>query len=517
MNPPVRNCAIYTRKSSEEGLDQDFNSLDAQRESCQAYIASQKAEGWVAIKENYDDGGFSGGNVQRPALQKLLADIKADKIHIIVVYKIDRLTRSLMDFAKLVEVFDQHQVTFVSVTQSFNTTNSMGRLTLNVLLSFAQFEREVTGERIRDKIAASKKKGMWMGGTPPMGYDLDNHQLLVNEENAKIVRHIFERYLVLGCVSSLQKELKRGGYKSALRLSLKGNSSGGCDFSRGILYKILKNTAYIGRIKHKDVSYDGQHESIILQDIWDAVQFKLSQNASVARGDKKTAELNSLKGILFDSEGTPYSPSYTNKGKKRYRYYISQNLLQYKDHPKGVLSRIPAHAIESAVVNAIKQNLKNENGIAELLGLDIREDCDAIDYIQRHYESFSDNELISVIGKIRLDTDILMIDINLHLMRELIARRLVLKMPPNEDKETACIKASYHARKSYLGSVIVEPKSDNNILNNLHPKAQKTLVRGIIWRDQHFQGMTLNEIASREGLSATYVANTIYQSFITLS
>lgn len=235
MKPPVRHCAIYTRKSSEEGLDQDFNSLDAQRESCQAYIASQKAEGWVAIKENYDDGGFSGGNVQRPALQKLLADIKAGKIHIIVVYKIDRLTRSLMDFAKLVEIFDQHQVTFVSVTQSFNTTNSMGRLTLNVLLSFAQFEREVTGERIRDKIAASKKKGMWMGGVPPMGYDLDNHQLLINEENAKIVRHIFERYLVLGCVSSLQKELKRQGYKSAIRLSLKGKPMTYLPFKRAIL------------------------------------------------------------------------------------------------------------------------------------------------------------------------------------------------------------------------------------------------------------------------------------------
>lgn len=517
MKPPVRNCAIYTRKSSEEGLDQDFNSLDAQRESCQAYIASQKAEGWVAIKENYDDGGFSGGNVRRPALQKLLEDIKAGKIHIIVVYKIDRLTRSLMDFAKLVEIFDQHQVTFVSVTQSFNTTNSMGRLTLNVLLSFAQFEREVTGERIRDKIAASKKKGMWMGGTPPLGYDLDNHQLLVNDKNAKIVRHIFERYLELGCVSSLQKELKMDEYKSPLRVSLKGNSSGNCDFSRGILYKILSNTAYIGRIKHKDLSYDGLHEPIISQDTWDAVQFKLSRNASVARGDKKPSDNNFLKGILFDSEGTPYSPSYTSKGKKRYRYYISQNLLQYKDHPKGVVSRIPAHEIEAAVINAIRQNLKDPQHISELLRLDIHEDCDPIDYIQKHHESFTAHELVSVISKISLDTDILIINVDLHLMCELIAQRLSLKILHGEDKETACIKVPYHTRKSYLGSVVVQPKSDNSFLDDMHPKAQKTLVRGIVWRDEHFQGMTLEEIAKREGLSATYVANVIYQSFVTLS
>jgi site-specific DNA recombinase len=257
---PILRCAIYTRKSSEEGLDQDFNSLHAQREACTAYIASQRHEGWQAIKTHYDDGGFSGGNMERPALKQLLEDIEAGKVNAVIVYKVDRLTRSLIDFAKIIERFDKRGVSFVSVTQQFNTTSSMGRLTLNVLLSFAQFEREITSERIRDKIAASKKKGMWMGGFIPLGYDLKDRKLLINTTEAKTVQYIYHRYLELGCVRLLKEDLDRQGIYSKVR-----GQKGGCSFSRGILYRILSNPIYIGQIRHKGTCHPGQNEEIIDQ------------------------------------------------------------------------------------------------------------------------------------------------------------------------------------------------------------------------------------------------------------
>src|SRR6476660_3001945 len=277
-------CAIYTRKSSEEGLEQAFNSLDAQREACAAFIVSQKHEGWTVLPTLYDDGGFSGGTMDRPALQRLLGDIGTDKIDSVVVYKIDRLTRSLFDFAKIVEVFDAKGVSFVSVTQQFNTTTSMGRLTLNVLLSFAQFEREVTSERIRDKIAASKQKGMWMGGAVPLGYNAVNRKLRINAEEAKTVRLLFELYLKLGSVRQLQDECQRLGLKTKRRTMLDGRHSGGTAFSRGHLYLILSNQIYIGRIPHKGRSYDGEHEAIIDAETWDKVQARLAMNAGRKRG-----------------------------------------------------------------------------------------------------------------------------------------------------------------------------------------------------------------------------------------
>src|SRR5664280_2425165 len=258
--PSVR-CAIYTRKSSEEGLEQSFNSLDAQREACQAFILSQRQEGWKALPDRYDDGGYSGGNLQRPALQRLLEDIEAHKVDTIVVYKVDRLTRSLADFAKIVEALDARGVSFVSVTQQFNTTSSMGRLTLNVLLSFAQFEREVTGERIRDKIAASKRKGMWMGGVPPLGYDLKERKLIVNPKEAQLVCDLYRLYLELGCVSKLKTHLDREGIKSKVRTGAAGNRSGGAAYSRGALYEILKNRIYLGEIVHRDQVYAGEHKA----------------------------------------------------------------------------------------------------------------------------------------------------------------------------------------------------------------------------------------------------------------
>ena len=266
--PQKKVCAIYTRKSTDERLDMEFNTLDAQREACEAYILSQRGEGWQVCAEEYDDGGFSGGNMDRPALARLLEDIRAGKVQIVVVYKIDRLTRSLMDFSKLVDIFDEHGVTFVSVTQSFNTTTSMGRLTLNVLLSFAQFEREVTSERIRDKVAASKRKGMWVGGKPPVGYRIENRRLVIKESEIEVAQLIFDRYLVLGNVRDLKLELDKKGVLSPVRQTLKGKTYGGSKFSRGALYAILKNPAYIGKVPHKCQTYDGLHDGIIDIDVW---------------------------------------------------------------------------------------------------------------------------------------------------------------------------------------------------------------------------------------------------------
>ena len=264
-NKPLRKvrCAIYTRKSSEEGLDMEFNSLDAQRESCEAYIASQKAEGWVPVPDRYDDGGFSGGNLERPALKRLLADIDSGLIDVVVVYKIDRLSRSLMDFSKLVEVFDRNDVTFVSVTQSFNTTTSMGRLTLNILLSFAQFEREVIGERIRDKFAASRRKGMWMGGVPPLGYDVVARKLVVNDAEANLVRHVFRRFLQVGSATLLVKELNAAGHRTKSWMTQDGKERQGVPFTKNFLYKMLGNRVYLGEAVHKGVAHAGEHEAII--------------------------------------------------------------------------------------------------------------------------------------------------------------------------------------------------------------------------------------------------------------
>src|ERR1700688_3188668 len=268
---PKRRCAIYTRKSSEEGLEQEFNSLHAQREACEAYIRSQRHEGWVLIPTAYDDGGFSGGTMQRPGLQHLLADIRLGRVDVVVTYKVDRLTRALADFARLIEIFDKHAVSFVSVTQQFNTTTSMGRLTLNVLLSFAQFEREVTGERIRDKVAASKKKGMWMGGVVSLGYDCIDHKLIVNPKEAHTVREIFRQYLGLGCVMKLKQYLEREQIRSKVRTSKVQDTSGGATFSRGALYHLLNNRVYIGETVHRGQSYPGQHEAIVPRELWNQV------------------------------------------------------------------------------------------------------------------------------------------------------------------------------------------------------------------------------------------------------
>ncbi len=309
----LRRCAIYTRKSSEEGLEQDFNSLDAQREACEAFIASQKREGWSPVGEMYDDGGFSGATIERPAFQRLLKDVGAGRIDVVVVYKVDRLTRSLSDFAKIVDIFDQHAVSFVSVTQQFNTTSSMGRLTLNILLSFAQFEREVTGERIRDKIAASKKKGMWMGGLPSLGYDVKDRKLIVNETEAETVRHIFRRYVELKSVRELKQDLDSAGVVSKVRTASDGSPYGGQPLARGALYLMLQNRIYCGEVVHKGKSYPGEHEPIINEAHWNDVQAILSKNRVDRANGKSGNGPSLLTGILFDAQGGRMSPTHATK------------------------------------------------------------------------------------------------------------------------------------------------------------------------------------------------------------
>lgn len=346
-------AAVYTRKSSEEGLDQEFNSLDAQREACEAYITSQKSEGWSLVRTRYDDGGWSGGNIERPALQELLADVRTGKIDVIVVYKVDRLSRSLSDFAQMVDLFDQHEVSFVSVTQAFNTTTSMGRLTLNVLLSFAQFEREVTGERIRDKIAASKAKGMWMGGFVPLGYDAKDRALVINEKEAQTVRHIFRRYLDLGSVYALHAELEKDGIRTKTRKSRDGSIRGGLAFGRGNLTQLLKNRTYLGEIVHKDTSYPGLHDPIVKQEMFDAVQQKLERNR---RGRRQRAVARApLTGVLFDALGNRMAATHARgRGGQRYLYYISPVPASDPDAAR-VLRRVPAPAIEEILLERLRR------------------------------------------------------------------------------------------------------------------------------------------------------------------
>src|SRR5258706_11110653 len=345
-------CAIYTRKSSEEGLEQSFNSLDAQRDACCAFVLSQKHEGWTALKNPYDDGGFSGGTMERPALQQLLADILTGKVDTVVVYKVDRLTRSLTDFSKIIEVFDSHGVSFVSVTQAFNTTTSMGRLTLNVLLSFAQFEREVTGERIRDKIAASKKKGMWMGGVVSLGYDCVDRKLIVNPNEAHTVREIFRQYLRLGCVMQLKQYLEREQIRSKVRAGKIQNTSGGATFSRGALYHLLNNRIYLGETVHRGQSYPGQHEAIVPRELFNQVSDLLRANNQAHRSKKSQSTPSMLSGIIFDTKGVRFTPTHAVKNGKRYRYYTSQASIQ-KTGETPEITRFPAQGLEALVVSQV--------------------------------------------------------------------------------------------------------------------------------------------------------------------
>ena len=349
-------CAIYTRKSTEEGLDQEFNSLDAQREACAAYVLSQKHEGWSLLPDYYDDGGYSGGNMDRPGLKRLLADVDAGKIDVIVVYKVDRLTRALSDFSKIVDVLDAADASFVSVTQAFNTTTSMGRLTLNVLLSFAQFEREVMGERVRDKIAASKRKGIWMGGPVPLGYDVVDRKLVINEQEADTVRHIFRRYLELGSVRELMAALASEGVRSKVQTMRDGSKRGGVPFVRGPLYCLLKNPIYAGQIQHHKAIYPGQHDALMLIELWDQVQALLKENGASRKRGKNATEPSFLAGRIRDGNGRPMVASHACKGTRRYRYYVT---APDADGGSANVLRLPAGEVERMVRQALANLLRD--------------------------------------------------------------------------------------------------------------------------------------------------------------
>jgi DNA invertase Pin-like site-specific DNA recombinase len=342
-------CAVYTRKSTDEGLDKEYNTLDAQRDSCEAYITSQRAEGWMLLRDHYDDGGFSGGTLERPALKRLLADIEAGQVDVIVVYKIDRLSRSLMDFAKLVEVFDAHNVTFVSVTQSFNTTTSMGRLTLNILLSFAQFEREVIGERIRDKFAASRARGMWMGGTVPLGYDVKDRKLVVNETEAPCVRRAFELFAETG-----------SGVETVRRLRAEGIiTKSGRPLDKGTLYKLLHNRTYVGEAAHKGKVYPGEHQAIVPRDLWDRVHTVMQVSPRARTNENRAQTPALLRGLIFGADGRALSPTYCRKRGRLYHYYVAQRVLKADAAgDERIVRRVSAAEIERAVVDQVRALLR---------------------------------------------------------------------------------------------------------------------------------------------------------------
>lgn len=370
MADRVIRCAIYTRKSTEDGLEQEFNSLDAQYEACAAYSVSQRHEGWKLIPERYDDGGFSGGNMERPGLKRLLADVAAGKVDVILLYKIDRLTRSLSDFSKIVDVLDGAGASFVSITQSFNTTTSMGRLTLNMLLSFAQFEREVTGERIRDKIAASKRKGIWMGGPVPLGYVVRDRKLLIEPDEAEQVRHIMRRYLVLGSVRTLVEELNADGYRTKVQKRTSGPHKGGCLYRRGTIYHMLGNKMYRGDIVHKGTAYPGEHEAVVSEDLWESVQRALAERSQGGTSRRKARWPSLLSSIMYDGEGRPMVPSHTTRTvtskdgatqKRRYRYYQTRS-----DCEGGVAWRVTSTDIDPLIRERLACFLEDQQNIVAM-------------------------------------------------------------------------------------------------------------------------------------------------------
>src|ERR1700686_83505 len=447
-------CAIYTRKSSEEGLEQSFNSLEAQREACRAFVLSQKHEGWTALNDRYDDGGFSGGTMERPALKQLLADILTGKVDTVVVYKVDRLTRSLTDFSKIIEVFDSHGVSFVSVTQAFNTTTSMGRLTLNVLLSFAQFEREVTGERIRDKIAASKKKGMWMGGGPPLGYQARDRGLVVVDSEAETVRCIFRRYAELGSIRLLQEELDAQGLTSNCWTSAAGRLRGGKPFARGALYLMLQNRIYRGEIVHKELSYPGEHAPIIDQELWDTVQARLAGNAAQRSAGGRTAQPSLFAGLLFDGDGNRMTPSHAVKKGTRYRYYVSRPLITKDQADRSAGRRIPAGEIEQLVASRVRQWLLDPGSIYKATSAWLREPSAQQRLIARAAEigrQWSELPparrravLTALIERVEVRAD----HVDIHLRQIGLGSLFNLSVPPSVSEETVILSVPARLRRA---------------------------------------------------------------------
>ena len=517
-SPKSSRCAIYTRKSSEEGLEQEFNSLHAQREACEAYIQSQRHEGWQALSTTYDDGGWSGGSMERPALKSLLADIKVGLIDVVVVYKIDRLTRSLFDFAKIVEVFDAHQVSFVSVTQSFNTTTSMGRLTLNVLLSFAQFEREVTGERIRDKIAASRRKGMWTGGNVPLGYDLVNHKLVVNEGEAEHVRRIFNLYLEMESATRVLEILIHEGVRTKRRISGKGRELGGYPFSRGPLYYLLRNPLYIGKVRHKADLHDGEHAAIVAQGVWDQVQTILEKNAQAHRVRHAARHLNLLSGLVFHADGRRLTPTHSRKKDKAYRYYASMKT----DADDAPSVRIPASDLETIVEHSLTDLLRNERRIIEEVRPASRSFADTADLLAKSRDLASQLE-----DALPSDRRVLLLDmiervvvgeegVTIKVTHDALARLVGIEVPTDNSEARLIILTTNtvpaqvaRGRKMLVGaSSSREPHLDESLL--------KAVVRAYRWARELIDGSvpSIAAVARREGLQRTYVSRHLPLAFL---
>ena len=529
-NRRILACAIYTRKSSEEGLEQEFNSLDAQREACEAFILSQRHEGWKVVPTLYDDGGFSGGNMERPALNRLMNDIRAHKVDVVVVYKVDRLTRALSDFAKIVEVFDSQSVSFVSVTQQFNTTTSMGRLTLNVLLSFAQFEREVTGERIRDKIAASKKKGLFMGGGVPLGYDVVDHRLVVNEAEAATVRTIFSLYVKLRCARRVQAEAIRLGIVSKIRTSGSGRKWGGARLSRGHVYYILKNRTYLGEIAHKGHIYDGQHEAIVDRGLWDQAQGILTNNVRDRSSGKGFADPSLLAGVLFDAQGNRLTPSHTQRSSVRYRYYVSQAYIQNQPEKAGAIKRVSAIEIEELVARQVRgifraperlvQHLMGEalsgeakqsafSAIARIVGrLDDRD--------ERGLASFSR----SVISRIVVDVEAVTITFDrqaLNAQLGLVDReseRVSEQLPRNGTNQEFTIAVPVRLTRFGRQKRMIIGDDKGQQQQVVNDNMLLAVARAITWDQEIRGGASLRRIARRENVSAGYVTRIMPLAFL---
>ena len=520
-------CAIYTRKSSEEGLEQDFNSLDAQREACEAYIGSQKHEGWEIVTTHYDDGGISGATMERPALQRLLADVRSGKIDVVVLYKVDRLTRSLTDFARIVEVLDARGASFVSVTQQFNTTTSMGRLTLNVLLSFAQFEREIAGERIRDKIAASKKKGMWMGGFPPLGYDIKDRRLVINDSEAETVRHIYRRYGELGSVRRLQEELEAAGIVSKERRSESGRRWGGKPLARGALYRMLQNRIYLGQIVHKEKSYPGEHDAILRQELWDMVQHRLSENR-VERTDGRTATNPSLlAGILFDDQGHRMTPSHAVKNGKRYRYYVSRPLTVGCRASAPTARRIPAGELERLVAKCVRDFLSDDTQVFDAIRSYVEETEQKKRLLARaaemskFWKEKSPTETRAFLRALILRVDVQTAQVDIHLVSARLPHLLgsgpvelipAANCAEAQDRFTlsvpARLKKAGQEIKLIIDGSAIDPRPDPSLI--------RLIVKAHGLRDKLFagDGVSLGEIARREGMHRSYFTRVLRLAFL---
>ncbi|MDJ0994956.1 MAG: recombinase family protein [Dinoroseobacter sp.] len=483
-------CAIYTRKSSEEGLAQDFNSLDAQREAREDYIASQKHEGWELLPDRYDDGGISGGHLDRPSLQRLMEAVDDKQVDQIVVYKIDRLTRSLADFAKLVERLDSAEASFVSVTQSFNTATSMGRLTLNVLLSFAQFEREVTAERIRDKIAASKRKGLWMGGNVPLGYQADGRTLKIDAEEARTIKTLFDLYLEHGVIRIVKERAEELGLRSRQRVRGAGRISGGLPFDRGHIHHILSNPIYAGRIRHKGQIYEGQHPAIIDPGVWEQVQKRLEDAAAKDRGTKRKTAPSLLAGKLFDETGDRLTPSHSRKNGKRLRYYISHRLVKDRSRKYPDAWRLPAEELETLIADLIRKSLNRPEYITALMpGVSAAE----IPGISTKLQSIQRaKQCLALVARVDLKPGKLIALIGRHQIAELVGCE-----SDRIDPTSLRLESPFRMRRRG-----VELKLH---LGDAPAEVDRTLVRSIVkanrWMAMILSGKTFAEIAEVEGTS----------------